>query len=68
MRLTTNNPRYGVSPYDSLATLTLVRGQLRSGLVCFLCILMLLMFSAVSGQNKRYIFCSSVLLFLCSPR
>ena len=49
MRLTTNNPRYGVSPYVSWATRTLVRGQPRSGLVCFLCKLMLLMFSALSG-------------------
>ncbi len=41
--------RYGVSPYVSLATRTLVRGQPRSGLVCILCKLMLLMFSALSG-------------------
>ena len=41
--------RYGVSPYVSLATRTLVRGQPRSGLLCVLCKLMLLMFSALSG-------------------
>ena len=41
--------RYGVSPYVSLATRTLVRGQPRSGLLCILCKLMLLMFSALSG-------------------
>ncbi len=41
--------RYGVSPYVSWATRTLVRGQPRSGLVCFLCKLMLLMYSALSG-------------------
>ena len=29
--------RYGVSPYVSLATRTLVRGQPRSGLLCVLC-------------------------------
>ena len=41
--------RYGVSPYVSLATRTLVRGQPRSGLLCILCKLMSLMFSALSG-------------------
>ena len=53
--------RYGVSPYVSLATRTLVRGQPRSGLVCILCKLMLLMSSALSGYHERYIFCSYVL-------
>ena len=32
--------RYGVSPYVSLATRALVRGQPRSGLLCVLCKLM----------------------------
>ena len=41
--------RYGVSPYVSLATRTSVRGQPRSGLLCVLCKLLLLMFSALSG-------------------
>ena len=41
--------RYGVSPYVSWATRTLVRGQPRSGLLCILCKLMLLIFSALSG-------------------
>ena len=60
--------RYGVGPYVSLATRTLVRGQPRSGLLCVLCKLLLLMFSALIGKHKRFIFCSYVLLFLCSPR
>ena len=43
------------------ATRTIVRGrQPRSGLVCFLCKLMLLMSPALSGKHERY------LLFLCS--
>ena len=41
--------RYGVSPYVSLATRTLVRGQPRSGLLCILCKLLSLMFSAQIG-------------------
>ena len=41
--------RYGVSPYVSLATRTLVRGQPRSGLLCILCKPMLPMSSALSG-------------------
>ena len=41
--------RYGVSPYVSLATRTLVRGQPRSGLLCILCKLLLLMSFALSG-------------------
>ena len=46
------------------ATRTPVRGrQPRSGLMCFLCNLMSLMFSALSGKHKRQIFCPSVLLF-----
>ena len=46
------------------ATRTPVRGrQPRSGLMCFLCKLMSLMFSALSGKHKRQIFCPYVLLF-----
>ena len=46
------------------ATRTIVRGrQPRSGLMCILCKLMFLMFSAVSGKHKRYILCSYVLMF-----
>ena len=42
--------RYGVALMSLEATRTIVRGrQPRSGLVCFLCKLMLLMFSALSG-------------------
>ena len=58
--------RYGVSPYVSWVTRTSVRGQPRSGLLCILCKLLLLMFSALSGLHRRYIFCSSVLLSFCS--
>ena len=53
--------RYGVSSYVSLATRTLVRGQLCSGLLCILCKLLLLMlFRAKRLTQALY------LLFLCS--
>ena len=51
------------------ATRTIVRGRPpRSGLMCILCNLMFLMFSALSGKHKRQIFCPYVLLFFCLPR
>ena len=50
-------PRYGVSPYVSWATRTLVRGrQPRSGLICFLCSLCsyVLLFTALAAARQRY--------------
>ena len=52
--------RYGVSPYVSLATRTLVRGQPRSGLLCVLCKPMLLMFFRAKRLTQTL-----YLLFLC---
>ena len=50
-------------------TRTPVRGrQPRSGLMCILCKLMSLMFSALSGKHERHIFCPYVLLSFCFPR
>ena len=48
--------RYGVSPYVSWATRTLVRGQPRSGLICFLCSLCsyVLLFTALAAARQRY--------------
>ena len=51
------------------ATRTPVRGrQPRSGLMCFLCELMSLMFSALSGKHKHHILCPYALMSFCFPR
>ena len=68
--ITIHRPPFSAPALMSLeATRTPVRGrQPRSGLICILCNLMFLMFSALSGKHKRQIFCPSVLLFFCLPR
>ena len=68
--ITTRRPPFSAPALMSLpATRTSVRGRPpRSGLMCILCKLMFLMFSALSGKHKRHILCSSVLMFFCFPR